>query len=108
MAMELERRMISEKRCKEISGWKIHDPYPHGSPNPGRIFTAERHYFVTNKDESILFCHAFSPRHEVYNEYDPIYLLIENNDYHFGRGIFRRKWKKERITRTIKMLNIQL
>lgn len=89
--MELERRMISEKRCKEISGWKIHDPYPYGSPNPGRIFTAERHYFVTNKDESILFCHAFSPRHEVYNEYDPIYLLIENNDYHFGRGIYRKK-----------------
>lgn len=87
--MEFEHREISEERCKEINSWKIHDPYPYGTPGPGRIFAAEKHCFVTNKDESILFCHAFSPRPEVCDKYDEIYLFIKNKDYHLVRYDFK-------------------
>lgn len=57
--MEFEYRKISDERCKEIDSWEIHDPYGYGL-----VFTAEKEDFVTNKDESILFCHAFMPRHD--------------------------------------------
>lgn len=57
--MEFEYRKISDEICKEIDSWEIHDPYGYGL-----VFTAEKEDFVTNKDESILFCHAFMPRHD--------------------------------------------
>ena len=88
--MEFEHREISEERCKEINSWKIHDPYPYSLPDEyDRIFTAEGNYFVTNEDESILFCHAFTPRHEVRNEFYDIHLFIKNKQYYFVRYKFK-------------------
>ena len=75
---ELEYRKISEEKCKEIDSWKIHDPY-----GDGKIFTAEREDFVTNKDESILFCRAFIPRTEFIGEYHVVNLYINKEEYHF-------------------------
>ena len=75
---ELEYREISEERCKEINSWKIQDPY-----GDGKIFTAEGKDFVTNRDESILFCRAFRPRTELIGEYHIVYLFIKNEEYHF-------------------------
>lgn len=74
--MKFKYRMISEERCKEIDSWEIHDPYGYG-----KIFTAERKDFVTNENESILFCHAFSPRHEDSGEYE-YFLFINDNEHH--------------------------
>ena len=77
---ELEYRKIKRRRCKEIDNWKIEDPY-----GDGKIFTAEGEKFVTNKNESVLFCHAFSPRAELVGEYDAVFLFIKNKEYHFVR-----------------------
>ena len=74
--MELEYRKISEERCKEIDSWEIRDPYGYG-----KIFTAEREDFVTNADESILFCHAFMPRHDDSDKYE-YFLFIRNDEYY--------------------------
>lgn len=57
--MELEYRKISEERCKEINDWKIVDPYGYGEN-----LIAENMRFVTNEDESVLFCCAFIPRRD--------------------------------------------
>ncbi len=73
--MEFEYREISEERCKEIDSWEIHDPYGYGL-----VFTAEREDFVTNKDESILFCHAFMPTHDDSDKYEYC-LFIWNDEY---------------------------
>lgn len=78
--MELEYRKISEERCKEINSWKIRDPY-----GDGKFFTAESKDFVTNKNESILFCRAFRPRTELAEEYHAVSLFIKNEEYHFVR-----------------------
>lgn len=76
--MELEYRKISEERCKEINSWEIQDPY-----RDGKIFTTEGKDFVTNKDESILFCRAFRPNPEFMGKYHVAYLFINNKEYHF-------------------------
>lgn len=81
--MELEYREISEERCKEIDSWEIRDPYGYG-----KIFTAEREDFVTNDDESILFCCAFMPTHDDYDRYDSVYLLIRGQEFNFVRYDF--------------------
>lgn len=81
--MEFEYRKISDERCKEIDSWEIHDPYGYG-----KIFTAEREEFVTNADESILFCLAFMPTHDDYDRYYPVYLLIRGQEYYFVRYDF--------------------
>ena len=81
--LEFEKRMISEKRCKEIDGWNIQNPLRSGMKE---IFSAERQYFVTNGDESILFCHAFSPRYDDRDGLDyeqPVFLLCINKEYRF-------------------------
>lgn len=57
--MEFELRMISEERCKEIDRWEICDPYGYG-----KKLSTHGNYWVTNEDESILFCRAFMPRHD--------------------------------------------
>lgn len=75
--MELEYREISEERCKEIDSWEIHDSYGYGS-----VFTAEREDFVTNADESILFGHAFMPRHDDRESNDETYLFVQGKEHH--------------------------
>lgn len=76
--MELRYGFISDERCKEINSWKIRDPYGYGE-----IYTAEREYFVTNEDETILFCHAFMPRHDDREGNHETYLYINKDEYHF-------------------------
>lgn len=87
--MELRYGFINDERCKEIDSWKIKDPYGYGE-----IYTAEREYFVTNEDETILFCHAFSARHDDISEntflYNDSYIFIEHHNYgfiHFDRKV---------------------
>lgn len=83
--IEFEKRKISEERCKEIDRWNIQNPLRSGMK---QVFTAERQYFVTNKDESILFCHAFSPRYDDRDgpNYEQIvFLLCINKEYRFIR-----------------------
>ena len=75
--MKIEYREISEERCKEIDSWEIRAPYGYGG-----IFTAERQNFVTNEDESILFCHAFMPRHDDRERNDEAYLFVKGKEYH--------------------------
>ncbi len=70
---------ISKKRCKEICKMKI------GDPNRCRpYFDANREYFVANKDESLLFCQAFSPRPDMRDThpYDIFLYFIENDFYY--------------------------
>lgn len=76
--MELRYGFISDERCKEINSWTIRDPYGYGE-----IYTAEREYFVTNEDETILFCHAFMPRHDDREGNHETYLYINKDEYHF-------------------------
>lgn len=87
--MEFEKREISEERCKEIESWKIQNPLTSGMK---QVFTAKRHYFVTNKDESVLFCYAFMPRHDDRDgpnyEHD-VFLLFINREYRFVRYTFK-------------------
>ena len=80
LIMKLKYREIKRRRCKEIDRWKIKDPYGDGT-----IFTAEGEKFVTNWNESVLFCHAFSPRSEVSNEHYAVFLFIKNKEYNFVR-----------------------
>lgn len=83
--LEFEKRMISERRCKEIDSLNIQNPLRSGMKD---FFTAQRHYFVTNRDESILFCHAFSPRYDDRDGPDyerPVFLLCINKEYRFIR-----------------------
>ena len=76
--MELRYGFISDERCKEIDSWKIKDPYGYG-----KIYTAEREDFVANEDETILFCHAFMPRHDDREGNHETYLYINKDEYHF-------------------------
>lgn len=77
--MEFEYRGISEERCKEINNWRIRDPYGYG-----KFFMAESTRFVTNKDESILFCRSFRPRHDDVGLgiTQSTYLLVVNKSYY--------------------------
>lgn len=77
--MEFQYKEISRKRCKEIDKWKLQDPYGYGE-----IFTAENEYFVTNKDESILFCCPFIPRHDDVDVgiTQRTYLLVVDKSYY--------------------------
>lgn len=74
--MQLRYGFISDERCKEINSWKIRDPYGYGE-----FYTAEREDFVTNEDESILFCHAFMPRDTTTEKeiMKHIYILTKRN-----------------------------
>lgn len=81
---EFEYRKISEERCKEIDSWEIHDPYGYGW-----VFTAEKEDFVTNMEESILFCHAFGPRHDDREWENETYLFIMNKEYHIVNYIMQ-------------------
>lgn len=76
--MKLRYGFISDERCKEINSWKIKDPYGYG-----KVYTAERDDFVANEDESILFCHAFMPRHDDREGNHETYLYINKDEYHF-------------------------
>lgn len=76
--MELRYGFISDERCKEIDSWKIRDPYGYG-----KIYTAERDYFVANEDETILFCHAFMPRHDDRERNHDTFLYINKEQYNF-------------------------
>lgn len=76
--MELRYGLISDERCKEIDSWEIRDPYGYGE-----IYSAERDYFVANEDESILFCHAFMPRHDDRERNKETFLYINQDEYHF-------------------------
>ncbi len=76
--MELKFGLISKERCDEVDSWRIRDPYGYRE-----YFMAEREYFVTNEDETILFCHAFMPRHDDREGNHETYLYIYQNKYHF-------------------------
>lgn len=82
--MKFKYRMISEERCKEIDSWEIRDPYGYG-----KIFTAEKIKFVTNMDESILFCHTFSPRHDDREGNHESYLFVMDKEYHMVNHIVK-------------------
>ena len=83
---EFEKREISEERCKEIDDLNIQNPLNSGMR---QVFTAERNYFITNEDESILFCYAFMPRHpddrDGPNYEHNVFLLFINKEYRFVR-----------------------
>ena len=76
--MEYEYREISEERCQEIDSWKIQDM------RHDRIFTAEKKYFVTNADETNMFCCAFIPKFYEMDEGEGqcAYLLIIDKSYY--------------------------
>lgn len=76
--MELRYGFICDERCKEIDSWKIRDPYGYG-----KFYTAERDDFVANEDESILFCHAFMPRHDDREGNHETYLYINRDKFYF-------------------------
>lgn len=82
--MGFEYRKLSEERCKEIDSWEICDPYGYG-----KVFTAERKNFVTNEDESILFCLMFSPRHDDREENNESYLFVMDKEYHMVSHIVK-------------------
>jgi len=95
---------ISKKRCKEICKMKIGDPY---SCSP--YFDANREYFVANKDESLLFCHAFSPRHDMRDTHPyEIFLYIIENDFYYIKYEDHEVYDEERnkIMYRIETINI--
>ena len=89
--MKLKYGLISDERCKEINSWKIKDPYGYGE-----IYTAERDYFVANEDESILFCHAFMPRHDDREGNHETYLYINKDEHHFVNYVKFNFYDEER------------
>lgn len=76
--MELRFGLISEERCKEIDNWNIYDPYGYG-----KKLSTHGNYWVFNEDESILFCHAFIPRHDDRERNRETFLYINGSEYHF-------------------------
>ena len=76
--MEFEYRLLSEERCKEIDSLNIMDPYGYG-----KLLYASKIPWITNNDETILFCCAFFPRHDDLEGHRISYLFFENNNYCF-------------------------
>lgn len=76
---EYEYREIREERCREIDSWEIQIPL---RPGRERVFKAGNTRFVTNADESILFCHAFTTYMPNHDEEQCTYLLIVNESYY--------------------------
>ncbi len=76
--MELKYGLISRERCDEIDGWKITDPYGYGDK-----LSTHGNYWVYSEDESILFCHAFMPRHDDWEGNKETFLYINKTEYHF-------------------------
>lgn len=72
---EYEYREISEERCREIDSWEIQIPL---RPERERVFKTGDTRFVTNADESILFCRAFITYMPNHDEEQCTYLLIVN------------------------------
>lgn len=76
--MKFKYREISEERCREIDSWKICDPYGYGNK-----LSTHGNYWVSDEDESILFCHAFMPRHDDRENKYEVFLFIDNSKYYF-------------------------
>lgn len=76
--MEFRYGLISEERCNEIDSWKVQDPYGYGNK-----LSTHGNYWVANEDESILFCHAFMPRHDDRVDKYEVFLFINKSEYHF-------------------------
>lgn len=76
---EYEYRGISEERCREIDGWEIQSPFKSWTEH---VFKAGNTRFVTNADESILFCHAFMSYIPNHDEEQRTYLLVVNESYY--------------------------
>lgn len=76
--MKFKYREISEERCKEIDSWEICDPYGYGNK-----LSTHGNYLVSDEDESILFCHAFMPRHDDREDKYEVFLFIDNSKYYF-------------------------
>ncbi len=76
--MKLRFGLISEDRCNEIDSWNIKDPYGYD-----KRLSTHGNYWVYNNDESILFCHAFMPRHDDREGNGETFLYINGSEYHF-------------------------
>ena len=76
--MKLKYGLISKERCDEIDSWKIKDPYGYGDK-----LSTHGNYWVYNEDESILFCHAFMPRHDDRETNHETYLYVNGKQTYF-------------------------
>lgn len=76
--MELKYGLISRERCDEIDSWEIKDPYGYGDK-----LSTHGNYWVYNEDESILFCHAFMPRHDDREKHHETYLYVNGKQTYF-------------------------
>lgn len=76
--MKLKYGLISKGRCDEIDSWEIKDPYGYGNK-----LSTHGNDWAFNEDETILFCHAFMPRHDDRERNKETFLYINQDEYHF-------------------------
>ena len=73
--MEFEYRKIGAKRRREVNSMRIRDL---SVPDYNTVFKANGKYFVTNKDESILFCPFFVQENIEQGEHKAVFLCIKD------------------------------
>ena len=75
--MEFEYRQISAKRRREINRMRIRD---RSASKEGTVFSADGRSFVTNKDESVLFCRSHIQENPGQGERQAVFFCIRDNE----------------------------
>ena len=75
--MEFEYRKIGARRRREVNGMRIRDL---SASDYNTVFKANGKKFVTNKDESILFCPFFVQENPDQGERKAVFLCIRDNE----------------------------
>ena len=75
--MEFEYRQISAGRCGEVNNMRIRDL---SASDYNTVFIADGKSFVTNKDESVLFCRLQIQENADHGERKVVFLCIRDNE----------------------------
>lgn len=75
--MEFECRQISAKRRREIKRMRIRD---RSASDESAVFSADGRSFVTNKDESVLFCRSHIQENPGQGDRQAVFFCIRDDE----------------------------